>query len=104
MSYQHKIKKPRWSKIEISSSSKIYGDSHRKNCQYSSDSREDNYHSRKRKFKPYEEISREFKNIKPPNFNGETEKWEEVEAWLSGMKKYFQIYNYSSQLKARVAI
>ena len=103
-SYQHKSKKFKQSKIEISSSSEIYGDSHRKNHQYSSDSSEDNYHSRKRKFKPYEEISGELKKIKPPNFNGENEKGEEAEAWLSGMKKYFQIYNYSNQLKARMAI
>ena len=34
-------------------------------------------------------------------FNGEVEKGEEVEAWLSGMKKYFQVYNYSDRLKAR---
>ena len=27
-----------------------------------------------------EEISREFKNIKPPTFNGETEKGEEAES------------------------
>ena len=31
-------------------------------------------------------------------------KGEEAESWLSGMKKYFQIYNYSNQLKARMAI
>ena len=59
-----------------------------------SDSSE-NYDSkpRKKKYKPYEEILGEFKKIKPPVFNGEIEKGEEVEAWLSGMKKYFQIYN-----------
>ena len=44
--------------------------------------------------------SGEFKKIKPPTFNGETKKGEEAESWLSGMKKYFQIYNYSNQLKA----
>ena len=38
------------------------------------------------------------------NFNDDTEKGEEVEAWLLGMKKYFQIYNYSNQLKARMTI
>jgi len=37
-------------------------------------------------------------------FNGEIEKGEEAEAWLSEMKKYFQIYNYSDRLKARMAI
>ena len=71
---------------------------------YTSDSSEDNHHTRKRKFKPYEEISREFKKIKPPTFNGEIEKGEDAESWLSGMKKYFKIYNYSNQLKAKMAI
>ena len=37
-------------------------------------------------------------------FNGEVDKDEEAKAWLSGMKKYFQIYNYSDRLKARMAI
>ena len=59
---------------------------------------------KREKYKPYKEISGEFKKIKPPTFNGETEKVEEAESWLSGMKKYFQIYSYSNQLKARMAI
>ena len=95
-SYRHKSKRSKHSKIESRSSSEIYGDSHRKNRQYSSDSNEDNYHSRKKKYQPYEEIYGDFKNIKPPTFNDEIEKGYEVEAWLSGMKKYFQIYNYSN--------
>ena len=37
-------------------------------------------------------------------FNEEVEKGEEAEAWLSRMKKYFQIYNYSERLKAKMAI
>ena len=37
-------------------------------------------------------------------FNGEADKGEEAEAWLLGMKKYFQIYNYFDRLKARMAI
>ena len=37
-------------------------------------------------------------------FNGEVEKGEEADAWLSRMKKYFQIYNYSNRLKAQMAI
>ena len=102
--YQHKNKKSKQSKVESSSSSEIYGNPHRKNYQYTSDSSKDNHHSIKRKFKPYEEISGEFKKTKPPTFNGETKKGEEAESWLSGMKKYFQIYNYSNQLKSRMAI
>ena len=102
--YQHKNKNYRQSKFKSSSSFEIYGDPHKKNYQYTSDSSKDNHHTRKRKFKPYEEISGEFKKIKPPTFNGETKKGEEVESWLSRMKKYFQIYNYSNQLKSRMAI
>jgi len=59
---------------------------------------------KKKKYKPYEEISGEFRKIKPPMFNGEIQKGEEEEAWLSGMKKYFQIYNYFDRLKAKMAI
>ena len=91
MPYQHKNKNSKQLKIESSSSSKVYGDPHKNNYQYTSDSSEDNHHTRKRKFKPYEEISGEFKKIKPPTFNGETEKGEEAESWMSGMNKYFQI-------------
>ena len=73
-SYQHKIKKSKQFKIKSSLSFEIYGDSHGKNRQYTSDSSEYNYHSRKRKFKSYDEISGEFKKIKPPNFKGEKNK------------------------------
>ena len=100
--YQHKYKKTKQVKNESSSSSEVYGDKH--NSHYTSDSSEDNHHTRKIKYKPNEEISGEFKKIKPPIFNGETKKGEEAESWLSGMKKYFQIYNYSNQLKAKMAI
>jgi len=58
----------------------------------------------RKKHKHYDEISGEFKKIKPPVFNGEVETGEEAEAWLSGMHKYFQIYNYSGELKAKMAI
>jgi hypothetical protein len=58
----------------------------------------------KKKTKQHDEVKGEFKKIKPPTFNGEVETGEEVEAWLSGMQKYFQIYNYSSELKSWMAI
>ena len=94
MTYQHKSKRSKHSKIESSSSSEINGNSYRKKHQYSSDSSESNYLSRKKKYKPYEDISGISKNIKPTTFNGETKKGEEAEAWLFIMKKYFHIYNY----------
>ena len=58
----------------------------------------------KNKYRAYEEMFREFKKIKPPMFNGEIEQGEEVESWLSEMKKHFQIYNYSDELKAKMTI
>ena len=75
---------------------------HHRKQQESSESSDDN--TKKNKYRPYEEISGEFKKIKPPMFNGEIEKGEKVEARLSGMKKYFQIYNYSDELKAKMAM
>jgi hypothetical protein len=46
----------------------------------------------------------EFKKSKPPSFDGEIKKGEEVEAWLLGLKKYFRVHDYSENLKARIAI
>ena len=37
-------------------------------------------------------------------FNEDIEKGEEAEAWLSGMRKYFQIYNYFDGLKEKMTI
>lgn len=44
----------------------------------------------------------EFRKIKPPHFDGEQE--EAAEAWLINMNKYFQLYEYDHNLKARLAI
>ena len=46
----------------------------------------------------------EFKKARPPTFNGETKNGQEAEAWLLGMRKYFQVQNYSRNMNARVAI
>ena len=48
------------------------------------------------------ELHGEFRKIKPPTFDGEKE--EMAEAWLINMNKYFQVYEYDSGLKARLAI
>ena len=86
-SHQHKYKKIKQTKNESSSSSNVFGD--QRNFHSTSDSSDDNNYIEKRKYKPCEEISGEFKQIKPPTFNGETEKGAELESWLSGIKKYF---------------
>ena len=46
--YQHKNKKSKQSKVESRSSYKIYGSPHKNNYQYTSDSSEDNHHTRKK--------------------------------------------------------
>ena len=45
-----------------------------------------------------------FKIIKPTNFDGESKTGEEAEAWLLDIKKYFHIYNYSSNMKVRMVV
>ena len=39
-----------------------------------------------------------------PTFNGEVNTSQEAEAWLLGIRKYFQVQDYYGSMKARVAI
>ena len=53
----------------------------------------------------YKDNSRdEFKKKRMPTFNGEVKTSQEAEAWLLGMKKYFQFQDYSGNMKARVTV
>ena len=40
----------------------------------------------------------EFAKAKLPTFNGEVKYGQEVEAWLLGMRKYFQVQDYSRNM------
>jgi hypothetical protein len=51
-----------------------------------------------------EELKGEMNKIKPLTFDGEHKKEEDVETWLLGMKKYFQLQNYSSHAEGRIAM
>ena len=42
--------------------------------------------------------------IKHPTFDGEHKKDEDVETWLLGMRKYFQLHNYYSHAERRIDI
>jgi hypothetical protein len=42
--------------------------------------------------------------IKPPVFDGEHKKDEEAKTWLLGMRKCFQLHNYSSHAEGRIYI
>ena len=97
ISYKRKGKKLKFSYSESKSSSGVKVRSHKENYKYNSESSESVRGPRKRKYKPYEEISGEFKKIKPPMFNREVEKGEEAKAFLSGMIKP-PMFNYSYRL------
>jgi hypothetical protein len=43
----------------------------------------------------------ELRKLKPPSFDGEREREDDVEAWFLGLRRYFQLHNYSSNLEAK---
>jgi hypothetical protein len=51
-----------------------------------------------------DELKGEMNKIKPPMFDGEHKKEEYVATWLLGMRKYFQLQNYSSHAEGRIAM
>ena len=61
-------------------------------------------HKRKRRRHHRDHSRDEFKKAKPPTFDGEIKTRQEAEAWLIGIKKYFQVKDYSGNMNARVAI
>eukprot|EP00253_Pinus_taeda_P021272 PITA_21272 len=46
----------------------------------------------------------EFKKGNPPTFDGDVKKTKGVEAWTSGLKKFFELHEYIDNMKARIAI
>ena len=69
----------------------------RRNSSISSDSEESNrdssssFHKGKRKRHHRDRSLDEFKKAKPPTFDDEVKTGQEAEAWLLGIKKYFQV-------------
>jgi hypothetical protein len=59
---------------------------------------------RKHRWSGVDEFKGEMNKIKPPTFDGEHKKDEDVETWLLGMRKYFQLQNYYSHAEGRIAI
>ena len=75
--YKRKRRKLEFSIHKLEASSEELVKHHSQKHKYSSEISDDN--KMKRKYRPCEEISGEFKKIKPPMFNGEIEKGKEVE-------------------------
>ena len=51
-----------------------------------------------------DELKGEMNKIKPPTFDREHKKEEDAETWLLGMRKYFQLQNYSSHAEGIISI
>ena len=61
-------------------------------------------HKRKRR-RHHRDLSRdEFRKAKPPTFDSEIKMGQEAEAWLLGIKKCFQVQDYSRNMNSRVSI
>ena len=62
------------------------------------------HHINERKRHYHNHSRDEFKKARPPTFNGEINNGQEDESCLLGMRKYFQVQDYSGNMKARLAI
>jgi hypothetical protein len=51
-----------------------------------------------------DELQDEMNNIKPPTFDGDEKRDRDADTWLLGMRKYFQLHNYSAQVEGRITI
>jgi hypothetical protein len=51
-----------------------------------------------------DELQGEMKKINPPTFYGENKKDADANPWFLGMRKYFQLHNYSSHAEGRISI
>jgi hypothetical protein len=60
--------------------------------------------TRKHRRSGVDELKGEMNKIKPPTFDGEHKKEEDAETWLLGMRKYFQLQNYSSHAEGRIVM
>ena len=49
-------------------------------------------------------MSDEFKKAKPPTFDGDLKKLEDVEEWLLRMKNLFEMHDYTYNIKASIDI
>jgi len=60
------------------------------------------YHPYKRSDRGY--FLDEFKKAKRPTFDGDLKNPEDVEAWLLGMKKLFELHEHTENMKAKIAM
>jgi hypothetical protein len=56
-----------------------------------------------RRMHELDNLQEELRKLKPPSFDGERVREDDVEAWFLGLGRYFQLHNYSSNLEARIS-
>ena len=60
------------------------------------------YHLYRRSDRGY--LPDEFKKAKPPNFDGDLKKLEDSESGILGMNKFFELHEYTENMKAIIII
>jgi hypothetical protein len=60
--------------------------------------------TRKHRRSGVDELKGEMNKIKPPTFDGKHKKEEDAKTWFLGVRNYFQLQNYSSHAKGRIAM
>jgi len=67
----------------------------------------DRHHDRHR-YHPYRNdrgyFLDEFKKVKPPTFDVDMKNLEDAEAWILGINKFFELHDYTNNMKAKVVI
>lgn len=46
----------------------------------------------------------DFKKARPPTFDGDVKKLEDEEAWLLGMKKFFELHDHIHNMNSKIVI
>lgn len=80
------------------------GDDHRYNSSFDFDKHHDRHHYYPYRSNSKRHLTDEFKKENPPNFDGDVKKSKEAEAWILGMKKFFELHEYTDNMKAKIAI
>lgn len=80
------------------------GDGHKLYSCSSSDKHHDRhcYHPYRRSDRGY--FLDEFKKEKPPTFDADLRNPEDLKPWLLGMNKFFELHEYTENMKARIDI
>ena len=58
---------------------------------------------KQRRKQEVDSLQGELRKLKPSSFDGEREREDDAKAWFLGLRRYFQLHNYSSNLEARIA-